>query len=514
MNNSRNNPFKVILLALVAIVIFFMLLSFSEYLQLKHLVTPQNAKFESVSATTDTVPSDFPEITVNANNNPSPGYLFLSNFPLSANVTYTPYLMILRPDGTPYFYRKMSAGLNLDFKLQPNGIYTYFDFDAKKFYALDTATFAVVDSFACSTNFTGDEHELRILTNGNYLLLANDIRQINMAQVVPGGKPNAKVIGFVIQEFTPQGEVVFEWNTFDHFQITDAVEGIDLTGFMVDYVHCNAIETDYDGNLLLSSRYLDEITKIDKNTGEIIWRMGGKMCKNNQFVFINDSSAEFFGFSHQHAVRRLPNGHITLMDNGNMKNPQFSRAVEYELDEENKTATLVWQFRHNPDIYNNSMGYVQRLENGNTLIGWGENAEAVAATEVTPDGEVVYELSLPEKQYSYRAFKFNILHTGVPEYKNYPGQTASFKQVYPCPFHQIVTINFQVKRSGYYSLAVYNITGNMVKEISNKHYVKGEYSEQWNGNNISGKKERQGTYLLILRNRSQTIATKRVLLIE
>ena len=499
-------PAKMVLLALLLILMLFALLSFSEYMQLKTLApkaAPSPPKAEITL--TDTVPDDFPQITLNVNDNPSNGMIFLSNFPLEPGVNYTPYLMILNNDGSPWFYRKMNANLNLDFKQQPNGTFTWFDFDMKKFYAMDS-TFAVVDSFACSENYSGDEHELRLLDNGNYLLLANDIRQINMAQIVPGGKPNAKVIGFVIQELTHDGQVIFEWNTFDHFNITDATDGIDLTGFVVDYVHCNAIEVDNDGNLLLSSRYLDEITKIDITTGDIIWRMGGKMCKNNQFRFINDSTADFFGFSHQHAIRRISNGHITLMDNGNLKSPQFSRAVEYALDEENKTATLVWQFRHSPDIYDKSMGYVQRLDNGNTLIGWGENTQAIAVTEVNPGGRVVYELSLPEKQYSYRAFKFNLLHTSVPKHP-FSNSNTSIK-AYPNPFSSTANIAYHLDKAGHVTILVYSQAGQQLIKLTDKYQQPGNYYLQWDGTDNRHQPQHAGSYLMVIKHGNHVLLKK------
>ncbi|GIT32243.1 MAG: hypothetical protein Ct9H300mP2_3220 [Candidatus Neomarinimicrobiota bacterium] len=50
---------------------------------------------------------------------------------------------------------------------------------------------------------------------------------------------------------------------------------MDLTAQVIDYVHANAIELDNDGNILLSCRHMDEITKINHQTGEIIWRLGG-----------------------------------------------------------------------------------------------------------------------------------------------------------------------------------------------------------------------------------------------
>ena len=39
--------------------------------------------------------------------------------------------------------------------------------------------------------------------------------------------------------------------------------------------------------LMISSRHLNEITKISRTTGDIIWRFGGK---NNQFTFVNDTN--------------------------------------------------------------------------------------------------------------------------------------------------------------------------------------------------------------------------------
>jgi len=216
-----------------------------------------------------------------------------------------------------------------------------------------------------------------------------------MSVVVPGGNPNATVIGLVIQELDENKNVVFQWRSWDHIAITDAVHE-DLTAVTVDCVHGNAIELDNDGNLMISSRHLSEITKISRTTGNIIWRLGGI---HNQFTFINDP----LGFSYQHHIRRIANGNITLFDNGNYHPTPFSRAVEYSLDEINKTATLVWQYRNFPDIYGFAMGSAQRLKNGNTLISWGSANPTM--TEVTPSGEKVLEMSLPLNIYTYRTFK-------------------------------------------------------------------------------------------------------------
>src|SRR5262249_25533915 len=220
--------------------------------------------------------------------------------------------------------------------------------------------------FATGNGYFTDLHDLQILPNGHALMMSYDPQPVDMSAVVPGGNPNATVVGLVLQELDTDKNVVFQWRSWDHFAITDAPSPrATLTGPTVDYVHGNAIELDQDGNWLLSSRHMSEITKIDRQTGEIMWRLGLNAL-NNQFTFVGDDR----GFSHQHDIRRLPNGHITLFDNGNYLNPVYSRAVEYGLDEVNKVATLVWEHRNSPDVYSGFMGDAQRLEDGGTVIGW------------------------------------------------------------------------------------------------------------------------------------------------
>ena len=338
------------------------------------------------------LPVDFPSITVTEFDNPDSGYVFLSNFSFSTP-TIT-YLIILDNTGFPIFFRKMPAAV-VDFKKQPNGLLTYYLVGPNRFYAMDNS-YTVVDSFQTGNGYSTDGHELQILPNGHALLMSYDPQIVDMSQIVLGGDTAATVIGLIIQEIDQSKNVVFQWRSWDHFQITDATN-IDVTSSRIDYAHGNAIELDFDGNLLISSRHMDEITKIDRQTGEFIWRLGGK---NNQFTFTNDR----IGFSYQHDIRRLANGNITLFDNGNFHNPQFSRAVEYQIDEQSLTATLVWQYRNMPDIYGGCMGTTQRLPNGNTLIGWG--CANPTLTEVRPDGSKAFELTLDPNIFTYRAFRF------------------------------------------------------------------------------------------------------------
>jgi hypothetical protein len=342
----------------------------------------------------DPLPPDFPTIQTALPGTPAPGRIFLSSFSQSDPLAPS-YLMILENDGTPVFHRRLPPRA-FDFKLQPDGRLTYFDPTFEGFYALDS-TYAVVDSFQCGNGLTTDFHDILVLPNGHAILMSYDTRVMDMTPYDSKGLPNAEVVGLVIQEIDRAKNVVFEWRSWDHFDVTDAT-GIPLGARRVDYVHGNSLELDRDGNLLLSSRSLNEVTKISRATGEVLWRLGGK---RNEFEF-RDGAAEF---SRQHSARVVGEGRLLLYDNGTFRSPPVSRAVEYEIDEVRKTVKQVWEFRHPSDVFGAFSGSVQRLPNGNTLIGWGSTVPTV--TEVDARGDVVYELTFDPGIFSYRAFRFD-----------------------------------------------------------------------------------------------------------
>ncbi|MBM2816160.1 MAG: hypothetical protein HW421_2922 [Ignavibacteria bacterium] len=364
------------------------------------------------------------ECQVTLYNHPSSGYLFLGPFVTGA-------LSLSDNTGTPVKLLNVNS-LGPDYVnvvMQPNGTVTYFDAINNKHYALNE-NLAVVDSFSCGNELRTDFHDLKVLPNGYALLLADVDSIIDMRQFIQNGNPRARVKGFIIQQIDRYKNVVFRWNSFEHIPVTDATDDIDLTAPEILYIHCNSVELAPDGNLLLSSRHLDEITKINISSGQIIWRMGGKKCKNNQFTFINDSVNGFFGFSHQHDVQVLPNGHLLLLDNGNLKPTPYTRAVEYEVNEANMTVRKVWEYRNTPDVFDPFMGSVQRLPNGNTVIGWGgasnfgetyndENFQPVV-TEVKSDGTKVFEMQ-GKGFTSYKVKRHIFRMNSITKTLNFPG---------------------------------------------------------------------------------------------
>lgn len=340
------------------------------------------------------VPLDFPVLKPSIiKDGVSPGRLFLNNW------GGTPYILIFNNDGTPYFYQRVENRAR-DFKVQPNGVLTrrYITNKVSGFVSMDS-NYTIIDTMVAAHGYGTDEHELYMLADGHYFLIALDYRSVNMAELHPGGNPNATIVDNIVQEFDAQHHLVFEWNSKYLFKIVDAIHE-DLNAGFIDYVHMNSIAVDYDGNIIISSRHQSEVTKINRQSGEIIWRLGGKY---NQFNMVNDN----YSISYQHYARPVPGepGNYTVFDNGNFHQPQFSRAVEFHIDTLTMTATKVWEYRHSPDRFTWWMGNAQRLPNGNTQVNWADGS-LPKFTEITPAGEVVYEANFEDYIHSYRAYRF------------------------------------------------------------------------------------------------------------
>lgn len=418
------------------------------------------------------IPKDIPApptLTVRVNNNPSNGYIFLAPY---LGLTY---LVMTNKNGI-VVWNNLQQDFSGDFKMQPSGNFTYYNGFLHKHFE-HNQNFTKLDSFYCGNGYETDIHELRILTNNHALVMAYDTQVVNMSGIIQGGDSNALVIGTIIQEVDRNHNVVFQWRSWDHFAITDALHE-NLLAHVIDAVHGNSIEIDNDGNFILSSRHLDEITKINHVTGDIIWRFGGI---HNQFTFINDP----IHFNYQHAARRIANGNITIYDNGNFHTPHFSRAVEYQLDEQNKTATLVWQYSNTPIIYGTWGGYVQRLYNGNTLISWGGTRPTV--TEVTPQGTIVFEASYPIGFYTYRAYKYNadsLLNSVSGTHSSIP-QSFSLEQNYPNPFNPSTQIFYNLPASAFISLIVYDVMGQEIMKVVSEYKKAGRYSVSFDGSNLA-----------------------------
>jgi len=355
-----------------------------------------------------------PPITIDSVNSPSPGYIFLAAWDRNIPHKYGNFIFILDHSGHIVDSVRVN-GAPFDFQVQPNGLLSYALGDISGIAPLPTdelrhivldSTLAVVDSFAMKNGYQTDFHEFKLLPNGHAIMMSYHTIIYDMSKIVEGGKTDAQLVINIIQEQDRDKNVVFEWRNIDYIPITDS--DLDLTDARINYGTLNAFDIDDDGNILASFRNHSEIMKISRETGEVMWRMGSP---RSEFTFVNEheENAPYY-HSRQHNIRRRPNGNITMFDNGQSHLPPYSRAVEYSLDEVNKVATLVSEWRYpNGNIFCVTAGNAEPLSNGGWFIGFGvPNPQFVKrnAVEVHPDGSIALELSLPAGVLAYRAYKF------------------------------------------------------------------------------------------------------------
>lgn len=346
------------------------------------------------------LPDNFPAIVVSYKDNPLPGHYFVSA--RQGGNTYPGHNFMICFDtcGTPVYY-KMLENRGSDFKVASNGNLAHHHGELGYYVQYDSS-YNQIRSHTATPGFTTDMHELIIEDDSSYWVLTKQLHLVDMSAIVPGGNENATVEENLIQHIDKFGNLLWQWNSLDHIPITDCdTRFVDLTAFYIDYIHINALDFDEDGNLLISSRHLNEITKIDETTGDIIWRWGGS---SNQFTFIEDPD----GFYGQHSIRSQGDDVYTLFDNGNFHDPPRSRGLEYELDQQNLTASFKKEFTTgDAPIYSPFMGHMQKTDNRAVIVGWAANDPGLVLTEF--DDVCVKKLeihNLDTALISYRAYKF------------------------------------------------------------------------------------------------------------
>ena len=159
------------------------------------------------------VPSDFPHINITINNNPDPEYIFLDNRGGGGKN----WNVIFDNSGSPVWYAKMPDERR-DVKVQRNGLLTMLArTGGYRFVGLNT-NYVEVTNYVAVNGYGVDEHELQVLADGTYFLVGLRTETVDMSRYIAGGNPSASVTEQVIQQFTPVGELIFQWGDWGTHQ--------------------------------------------------------------------------------------------------------------------------------------------------------------------------------------------------------------------------------------------------------------------------------------------------------
>lgn len=326
------------------------------------------------------------------------GYVLVAPFTGQANGT----ALILDDTGEPVWIHQ-SSRLIMNFRVQTwhdEPVLTWWEGElVDGFYegecVIADRSYRTLKRFSAGHGFNPELHEFKLTSRNTALVSINNFVPTDLTAY--DGPTDGVVIESVIQELDPAtGRVLLEWHSLPHV-------GLDETALPAssywDYFHLNSIDVDAaDDNLVISARYPSTVYKLDRRSGEVLWRLGGKASD-----FQLGPNATFW---FQHHARTHPGGLLSLFDDGadspDAAPEPTSRAVLLSLDTKAMTADLVKAFPNPTGRSSNAMGSTQLLADGGVFVGWGTVAQI---TEFGPDGHVRFGAIFPGGQSCYRAFR-------------------------------------------------------------------------------------------------------------
>lgn len=390
------------------------------------------------------LPAGFPKLTVTTGAlgsfpNLAPGLIGLT---LNTFTGAPAYDAIVDRNGVPVYAVRMATGADLDLKQQPNGDVTVSQPPPRPGNTgVAQVTLDPLAGFVPTTHHdvlapltNTDGHDSESLPDGSTILIGYELNPDT-------GKTDA-----TIQKIAPDGSKTFEWRSTAYAGETTASTTVQNQFVPGDYAHINSVVSVEHGDLIASFRHLSSVYRIATvahdgfQPGDVIWRLGGR---HSTFTFPNDP--DLTGPCAQHDVTELPNGHILLFDNGtdglcvDPADPvngagvtrHHTRVKEYALDTVAGTATLVWSYPADTSKYAFFAGSASRLTNGDTLVGWAADTNALA-TEVDAAGTKLWELTTPATTPRYMTYRASLI-SGPQLAMTGPADGATIVQGDPAP---------------------------------------------------------------------------------
>jgi hypothetical protein len=258
-------------------------------------------------------------------------------------------------------------------------------------------SYHVIARVHAGDGYRADQHSFTLTPQGTALITAYHVTRRDLSPV--GGPPDGKVYDGIVQEIdVATGRVLLDWHSLDHVPLSDSYQPVpSRPGRPYDYFHVNSVSLAADGNVLISSRHTWTVYEVDRHTGRIVWRLGGKQSDFRLGPGVR--------FAWQHNPVSTGPDRLRIFDNESNGNPirHSSRIITVRLDRRTMTATLVRSLEFPDGLSVPSQGNSERLSNGDLFVGWGRLG---SLSEFAPDGRLLFDAKLPPGYDTYRAYRF------------------------------------------------------------------------------------------------------------
>jgi hypothetical protein len=266
--------------------------------------------------------------------------------------------------------------------------------------------YKVIARIHAGDGMDADQHEFLLTRRGTALITS--YHRVPADLSVVGGPVDGSVYEGVVQEIDlATHRVVFEWHSLDHVALDESFHALpERPDATWDYFHINSIGVARDGNLLVSARQTSTVYKVDRRTGRVIWRLGGK--RSNFILGPN------VYFAYQHNAEPVGAHTVRIFDNHSHGQPgqPDSRVIWVRLDPRTRRATLERAIAHPSPMTAGSQGNAQVLRDGHVFVGWGSLGRV---SEFNRAGRLLFDATLPSGYETYRAYRAH--WTGLPDSK-------------------------------------------------------------------------------------------------
>jgi arylsulfotransferase ASST len=342
----------------------------------------------------------------------APGYIFLA--PKLSVVQAGPMIMDNRGQVVWFHPLKLTKGVT-DFRVQRyrgKPVLTWWRGRLSNvgvgdgWYVISNDRYQPIAEVRPGHGLVGDVHEFRLTSHDTALMTIYHRRHVDLTSI--GGPKDGLIWDGIVQEVDiPTGRVLFEWHSYPQVGIGESYshppkKQLGTKPFPYDYIHLNSIDEEPNGNLLISGRNTHAVYEVNRRTGKVLWRLGGKKS-----TFQLGPGARF---AWQHDARRQPDGTITVFDNGSAPPVhKLTRVLVLRLDMAHKRATLLRGYHHPKRLLSPFEGNAQFLPDGHVFVGWGGWPYV---SELSKTGRVLFDAYFGhgkppgEDADTYRAYKF------------------------------------------------------------------------------------------------------------